>query len=197
MGSLLDLEEPEPSGGARKAAVFTLLASLNNRIQPLDVPAAFSALPQLEAAAATAAATAAAAAAPPQANRFGTRRQPSRSPLDSLVDQVIKGTTGGGVGAIKEKPRRPARTLSAEQMAEYELRAAAAESGGSGGEDSAALAAMMILRLFDADKDGKISRAELLDTHGKTRGAAAVGLEAGHTAPPKNGGGLSNNNDYR
>ena len=74
-------------------------------------------------------------------------------------------------------------------MAEYELRAAAAESGGSGGEDSAALAAMMILRLFDADKDGKISRAELLDTHGKNREAVAAAGETGRAAAPESGEG--------
>ena len=131
-----------------------LLSGLSARIQPLDVPAAFSSMPALETAAAELASLDTGGPSPTDTS------QPQRSPLDTMFDHISKGTVGQPLGPLLAKPR-PARTEREQQ--DLETRAAKIAAGETpSSTDTAAEAAAIILRLFDKDKDGTISREELL-----------------------------------
>lgn len=188
MGSLLDIEQESrlhdsQTAGGRKAAVFTLLASLNNRMPPLQLPAAFSVLPELEAAAQQAD-DATSGAASPTAPDYS---EGLPRPLESILDHVKKApedrTEERIEELLKEKRGRKARTTR--ELHNFELRAAA-QKDGTGGEDPAALAATMFLRLFDANDDGQISRDELLASHREKQKHEERGSKASELFKEKN-----------
>ncbi len=131
-----------------------LLSGLSARIQPLDVPAAFSSMPALETAAADLASVDMGGPSPP-----GTP-QPPRSPLDRVFERVSKATNDKPLGPLLAAPR-PARTEREQQ--DLQSRAAKVAAGETpSSSDSAAEAAAIMLQLFDTDKDGTVSREELL-----------------------------------
>ena len=171
MGNLLNLEQQDhrlsttqpPAGKA--AAVVTLLASLNSRIPPLDVPAAFSVLPLLE------------VAASQQLDLEPEEVAPLNhvAPIHHVLDHVKKPPSERQrIEALSKERKQWRHTHTIRELKQFESRAAA-QSDGTGGEDPAALAAMMILRLFDADRDGKISRQELVS--GGSGGSYDAGSE--------------------
>lgn len=133
-----------------------LLDGLSARIQPLDVPAAFSQMPALEAAAEAATLASADAASPSPVGR----PQPQRSPLERVFEHISKSTAANPVGPLLVTPR-PARTEREQQ--DLESRAAKLAAGvAPSSDDTAAQAAALLLRLFDSDADGAVSREELL-----------------------------------
>lgn len=142
----------KPGGGGVAAAVQGLLSGLSARIQPLDVPAAFSSMPALETAAANLASVDAGGPTP--------AGQPQKSPLDRMFEHISKGTSGKPLGPLLAAPR-PARTEREQQDLESRAAKVAAGVTPSSG-DTAAEAAALILQLFDRDKDGTVSREELL-----------------------------------
>lgn len=143
---------------AARAAVQGLLSGLSARIQPLDLPAAFSSMLALETAAADLASVDAGAASPAGAP------QPQRSPLDRMFEHVSKESSGKPLEPLLATPR-PARTERERQ--DLESRAAKVAAGETpSSSDTAAEAAALILRLFDTNKDGTISREELLSGRG-------------------------------
>ena len=165
------------------AAVQGLLSGLSARIQPLDVPAAFSSMPALETAAADLASVDMGGPSPP-----GTP-QP-RSPLDRVVERVSKATSGKPLGPLLAAPR-PARTEREQQ--DLESRAAKVAAGETpSSSDTAAEAAAMILKFFDTNQDGTVSREELLSDVLRARAKATpeasdeptgAKLEAGGQGP--------------
>ena len=143
---------------AARAAVQGLLSGLSARIQPLDLPAAFSSMLALETAAADLASVDAGAASPAGAP------QPQRSPLDRMFEHISKESSGKPLEPLLATPR-PARTERERQ--DLESRAAKVAAGETpSSSDTAAEAAALILRLFDTNKDGTISREELLSGRG-------------------------------
>jgi hypothetical protein len=138
-----------------------LLSGLSVRIQPLDLPAAFSSMLALETAAADLASVDAGAASPAGAP------QPQRSALDRMFEHVLrvsKESSGKPLEPLLATPR-PARTERERQ--DLESRAAKVAAGETpSSSDTAAEAAALILRLFDTNKDGTISREELLSGRG-------------------------------
>eukprot|EP01044_Picomonas_judraskeda_P004562 COSAG03_NODE_404_length_8183_cov_12.238619_8_plen_167_part_00 len=162
-----------------------LLSGLSARIQPLDLPAAFSSMLALETAAADLASVDAGAASPAGAP------QPQRSPLDRMFEHVMQESSGNPLEPLLATPR-PARTERERQ--DLKSRAARARAVADGeapsSSDTAAEAAILILRLFDTNKDGAISREELLSGREKARATpeafgepAAAELRAGGGGP--------------
>jgi hypothetical protein len=141
-----------------------LLSGLSARIQPLDVPAAFSSMQALETAAADSASVDAGGPSP------ACTPQPQRSPLDRMFEHVSKGTSGKPLEPLLATPR-PARTERERQ--DLESRAAKVAAGVTpSSSDTSAEAAAIILRLFDTDKDGTVSREELLSQVPQARAKA-------------------------